>query len=79
MEDNRLIEDSQETRILAICGGLRRDSYNAKLLRGAAASMPAGSELVQWGELRSIPPFSEDDEATPAPGGHRFASCDRRR
>lgn len=62
------MEANRETRILAICGSLRRDSYNAKLLRAAAASVPAGSELVQWGELRLIPPFSEDDEATPAPG-----------
>ncbi len=61
------METIRETRILAICGSLRRDSYNAKLMRAAARSTPAGSELTEWSELRAIPPFSEDDEMTPAP------------
>lgn len=59
--------ENRATRILAICGSLRRDSYNAKLMRAAARSTPAGLELAEWSELRAIPPFSEDDETTPAP------------
>ena len=43
------------------------DSYNAKLMRAAARSTLAGSELAERSELRAIPPFSEDDETTPPP------------
>ena len=51
-------------RILGISGSLRRDSHNTKLLRAAAELLPPGSELVVWGELKSIPPFDEDEEHT---------------
>lgn len=53
--------------ILGISGSLRRDSYNGMLLRQVAALLPAGVELEEWNDLRSVPPFSEDDEVAPAP------------
>ena len=54
-------------RILGIAGSLRRDSHNRRLLRGAAALLPADAELVLFDQLGAIPPFNEDEEdATPA-------------
>ena len=48
-------------KILGISGSLRRDSYNTTLLRNA----PLPLEL--WDELKSIPPYDEDDDIEPAP------------
>ena len=48
-------------KVLGISGSLRRDSYNTALLRNA----PVALEL--WEELRSIPPYDEDDDVEPAP------------
>jgi len=48
-------------KVLGISGSLRRDSYNTLLLRNA----PIALEL--WEELKSIPPYDEDDDVEPAP------------
>jgi chromate reductase len=48
-------------KVLGISGSLRRDSYNTSLLRNA----PIALEL--WEELKSIPPYDEDDDVEPAP------------
>lgn len=54
-------------RVLGITGSLRRDSYNHALLREAAERLPAGAELVEFEQLREIPPYDADLEAeTPA-------------
>ena len=53
--------------ILGIAGSLRSESYNGMLLRQAAAVAPIGAELVTWGDLASIPPFSENHEDNPGP------------
>ena len=52
-------------RILGLSGSLRRDSHNARLLRGAGTLLPEGAELVVFDQLGAIPPFNEDDEHTP--------------
>ena len=52
-------------RILGISGSLRRDSYNTGLVRTAAALAPG--EVEPWDGLKGIPPYDEDDEASPAP------------
>lgn len=52
-------------RVLGIPGSLRRDSHNRRLLRAAADLLPSGVELVEFDELKAIPPFDEDDEAAP--------------
>jgi chromate reductase, NAD(P)H dehydrogenase (quinone) len=52
-------------RVLGIAGSLRSDSHNGRLLRAAAALLPPGVELVQFGGLKAIPPFDEDDEQAP--------------
>jgi chromate reductase, NAD(P)H dehydrogenase (quinone) len=54
-------------RLLAVSGSLRRDSHNTRLLRAAAQQLPSGVELELYDGLKQIPPFDEDDEATPAP------------
>jgi chromate reductase len=53
-------------RVLAVSGSLRRDSHNTRLLRAAAQQLPPGVELELYDRLKQIPPFDEDDEATPA-------------
>jgi chromate reductase len=53
-------------RVLAVSGSLRRDSHNTRLLRAAAQQLPPGVELELYDGLKRIPPFDEDDEATPA-------------
>jgi chromate reductase, NAD(P)H dehydrogenase (quinone) len=54
-------------RILAISGSLRRDSHNTRLLRHAAERAPEGIEIELYDDLRSIPPYDEDDDTEPAP------------
>jgi chromate reductase len=55
-------------RVLGISGSLRRDSHNRRLLRAAAALLPPEAELVEFAGLKAVPPFDEDDEASPAIG-----------
>ncbi len=49
-------------KILGLSGSLRRDSHNTRLLLGAGGLLPDGTELELFEELRSIPPYNEDDE-----------------
>jgi chromate reductase len=54
------------TRLLAVSGSLRRDSYNSALLRAAAAARP-DVEFVLWSGLDAIPAYDEDLERVPPP------------
>ena len=68
-------------RILGISGSLRRDSYNAALLRAAAELLPDDAELTIWDGLKGIPPYDQDDDAAGAPAEvaelrSRFAGAD---
>jgi chromate reductase len=49
-------------RILAVSGSLRRDSFNTRLLRIAAAAAPAGVEVEPWDGVRDLPLYDEDLE-----------------
>ena len=51
-------------RILGLAGSLRKASYNRALLRAAQQLVPAGAKLDII-ELDGIPPFNQDDEASP--------------
>lgn len=51
------------TRLIGLSGSLRQASYNAALLRSAAAMMPAGSELLVE-TIRGIPLYDADLEAS---------------
>ena len=50
-------------KVLGLSGSLRSGSHNSRLLRAAAELLPPGTELVEFTELKSIPPYDEDDEA----------------
>lgn len=55
-------------RVLGISGSLRRDSYNAALLRAAAERLPDGVELEVFERLTEIPPYDADlEEADETP------------
>ena len=54
-------------KVLGISGSLRRDSLNSALLRAAAERLPAGAELVEFGNLREIPPYDSDVEEEGVP------------
>lgn len=47
-------------RVLAICGSLRKGSYNRAALKVAAESLPAGMALDQYDRLAEIPSYNED-------------------
>ncbi|HEY7187592.1 MAG TPA: NADPH-dependent FMN reductase [Vicinamibacterales bacterium] len=56
-------------RIVGVSGALRRESFNASLLRAAVSLVPAGSS-IDIGSIREIPLYDYDIEATqgiPAP------------
>jgi chromate reductase len=50
-------------KVLGLSGSLRSGSHNSRLLRAAAELLPPGAELVEFTELKAIPPYDEDDEA----------------
>jgi chromate reductase len=54
--------------IAGIAGSLRAGSHTRALLRAAASHVPPGLRLTIWDALATVPPFSEDLEAAPAPG-----------
>lgn len=56
---------AKTTRILAIPGSLRAESYNHKLLEAARELAPADVEVELWDGLKRVPPFDEDDENDP--------------
>lgn len=51
--------------VLAISGSTRAGSFNAQLLRAAAAALPPSIELVELDPalIKAMPAFDEDDEA----------------
>jgi chromate reductase len=54
-------------KILGLSGSLRRDSYNARLLRAAASELPPEAELVVWDAVRDLPYYDEDLDVDPVP------------
>jgi chromate reductase, NAD(P)H dehydrogenase (quinone) len=52
-------------KVLGVSGSLRRDSYNTRLLRAAAGTLPPVVDLEIYAaeDLWRIPPYSEDAEA----------------
>lgn len=49
-------------RVLCLAGSLRRDSWNRRLLRAAAAQAPALLQMTVHDDLGSVPMFDEDLE-----------------
>ena len=50
-------------RILGVAGSLRRDSFNRRLLRAAAALLAPPAQLVEYDGLKALPHFDEDEES----------------
>jgi len=55
-------------RIVGISGALRRESFNASLLRAAVAAVPQGS-AIEIASIREIPLYDGDVEAQGIPPG----------
>jgi chromate reductase len=53
--------------VVGISGSLRDGSYNAALLRAAAAELPAHVELREWRGLALLPAYSEDVDGRHVP------------
>src|SRR4029450_2997860 len=54
-------------KILGISGSLRADSHNTKLLRAAAEMLPREVEFEQWSDLKTAPPYDQDDDMEGGP------------
>ena len=46
--------------VLGLCGSLRRDSYNRRLLAAAATQLPVGAVFHLFDHMADIPPYNED-------------------
>ena len=55
------------TKVLAISGSLRRDSYNTNLLRNAVGLFGDDVEVEILDGLKDVPPYDEDDDRDGAP------------
>lgn len=53
--------------VLGICGSLRRDSYNRRLLAAAAKELPDAFRFQVFEEIAEIPLYNEDIEAHQTP------------
>jgi chromate reductase len=53
--------------VLGIAGSLRAGSFNAALLRAAAALAPEGVAVEEYPGLRDIPPYDADLDVDPPP------------
>lgn len=60
------------TRVLAIPGSLRRESYNRSLAKAAATLAPRGVSITVHDSLDTVPVFNEDLEHPPPPGVTRL-------
>jgi len=54
-------------RVLGLCGSLRRDSYNRRLLAAASRELPESVAFRIFDDLAKIPPYSEDIDARQTP------------
>ncbi len=54
-------------KVLGICGSLRRDSFNRKVLLNAKELLPSDVEFDLWSGLKAVPPYDGDDDLDPGP------------
>lgn len=60
---------TEKYRVLALCGSLRRDSYNMRLLECAAAASPENLDVQIFRGLGLVPAFNEDIEDSQSADG----------
>ena len=53
--------------ILGLCGSLRQQSYNRRLLAAAAKELPGEAVFLVFDDIAAIPPFNEDIDARETP------------
>ncbi len=53
--------------LLGLCGSLRHDSHNRRLLLAAGRELPPEAGFEEWTGLEGVPPYSEDDDGAAAP------------
>src|SRR5580704_8563327 len=56
------MSDASGTKVLGICGSLRKDSYNMATLRAAIAQKPPGM-TIEVADISQIPLYDEDVRA----------------
>ena len=54
-------------RVLGLCGSLRRDSFNRRLLTAAAKELPDGAAFHLFDDISGIPPYNEDTDTRETP------------
>lgn len=69
--DRRDGAGADRPRVLGICGSLRRDSHNGRLLAAIGRQLAPAVELELWHGLKDVPAFDPDDSAGPRPAGVR--------
>ena len=62
-----VVRSHRFVRVLCVCGSVRRDSYNRKLLRNAGELAPPTTTLGLWDGLKRLSPFDQADEHAPRP------------
>jgi Predicted flavoprotein len=50
-------------QVLGVCGSLRLDSFNRRLLAAAAKAMPDTVVFELFDKMADLPPYNEDMEA----------------
>jgi chromate reductase len=53
--------------ILGLCGSLRQDSYNRRLLASAAQELPDDAVFIVFEDIARLPPYNEDIDAHDTP------------
>ena len=57
--------------VLGLCGSLRRDSYNRRLLAAAATELPDAAVFQLFDDIAAIPAYNEDIDAHDTPAAVR--------
>jgi chromate reductase len=62
-----LTDEGKNMQVLGVCGSLRLDSFNRRLLAAAAKAMPDTVVFELFDKMAELPPYNEDTEARRTP------------